>query len=352
MIAMPTNPTLTRGLPAKLQSRPSSRGAPRPTPESGALAAGGQSAGRLTQQRTRARRLLAEPIAYVGIEESAPGAIPDRGLSDDAPTPETIKEFQAPFSIESLDTPARGMSPYLASLYRTRLMTPDEESEAFVRMNQWKHQASLLRESLRLVRPSGPLMDQIEGYLRAARELRDQIVRCNLRLVVSIAKKFVQDDWSLDDLVAEGNLALFRSVEKFNVTRGYRFSTYATHAIRRHLYRLVVRRKKETVGKCDDSNRVLGVVADMRQDSPAVEDRVTPAVGIMCRLIKQLDRREQLIVRERYGLASTGQRRTLIDLARHLGVCKERVRQLEIRALRKLRAALAGEQVTELIFDA
>jgi RNA polymerase primary sigma factor len=162
-------------------------------------------------------------------------------------------------------------------------------------------------------------------------------VQANLRLVVSIAKKFSDVKNPFDELLSEGISTLMRAVEKFDYDRGFRFSTYATQAIRRTLCRMVNQAQR------DRTRFVLTETAQL-EESPAdetegmmTEQRWEELRGALGRMLNKLDPRERMIIRCRFGLDRTRQVRTLQSLAREFGVCKERVRQLEMRAMTKLR---------------
>ena len=101
-------------------------------------------------------------------------------------------------------------------------------------MNWLKFKAATIRGRLDPRRASLRQIEQVEGLLAEAETVKAILITSNLRLVVSIAKKFIDASWAFDELVSEGNLALMRSVEKFNFALGNRFSTYATYAIQRH----------------------------------------------------------------------------------------------------------------------
>jgi len=123
----------------------------------------------------------------------------------------------------------------LAPALNEPLLAFAEEQHLFRRMNFLKYSAARLRDSLDVHQPSHARMDQIERYLVEAKASRDQIIRANLRLVISNAKKYCSPQYSFEDLVSDGTLALMEAVEKFDYQRGFRFSTYATHAIRRSI---------------------------------------------------------------------------------------------------------------------
>jgi RNA polymerase primary sigma factor len=113
------------------------------------------------------------------------------------------------------------LPPYLASLYEVSLLTREQEMHLFRQYNYLKYRASALRESLDPKRPNARVMDQLESDYEQAVETKNKIVRANLRLVVSIAKKHVSDQDRLFDLVSDGNISLYKAVEKFDYTLGY-----------------------------------------------------------------------------------------------------------------------------------
>lgn len=245
-----------------------------------------------------------------------------------------------PLSEQGCEThwkPGRNMPAHLARLCEAPLLKHAEETALFRRMNYCKYEADRLRRSLNLSRPSRQAIDRIQRLVDQAHADRDRLVRANLRLVISIAKKFTNSRVAFDDLLSEGIGSLLRAVEKFDFDRGFRFSTYATQAIRRTLVRQV-----QTVQR--DGLRFVN--SDALQSEPQ-EEQTDPAVrearweelrGNLKRLLARLDPRERAIIRRRFGLDQCEDVQTLQSLAGDLGVCKERVRQLEMRAIAKLRA--------------
>ena len=109
-----------------------------------------------------------------------------------------------------------GLPAYLASLYEVPLLTREQEVWLFRKFNYLKHKAAKLRGQLDVERPSTRLMDQIERLYDEVVEIKNRIVRANLRLVVSIAKRRVSPGDSFFDLVSDGNMSLIRAVETFD----------------------------------------------------------------------------------------------------------------------------------------
>ncbi|MBX9790666.1 MAG: sigma-70 family RNA polymerase sigma factor [Pirellulales bacterium] len=229
-----------------------------------------------------------------------------------------------------------GTRGYFASLYETPLLAPDEERSLFRRLNFVKSRAADLCATLDPDKPDVPLMDDIELLLAEADRVRNHIWRANLRLVVSIAKRYVNAENSLPDLISDGNMSLLRAIECFDVSRGYRFSTYATWAIRKNFHRAITRLHR-------DRARFLSVDESLLATNP---DRVTPIVSTqhadavrqsLAQLLEQLPDRERLVVSARFGFDAGEHPQTLQQIAERLGVCKERSRQLLLRALARLK---------------
>ena len=240
--------------------------------------------------------------------------------------------------------PPDGLTPYLAALYRVPLLTSCQERHLFRRYNYLKHAAARLRESLDLARPDEQLMDDIEELFTQAEQARNQIIEANLRLVVSLAKPRASISGELQDLISDGNMALIRAVEKFDYMLGNKFSTYATWAIRRSLARSIPSAATHRKRFCNGMDEAIAASpdrGDSRSDDEAAGDEWR---GKLQQMFGQLTRREKYIVVRRFGLVPDGQRKTLQAIGDEIGVTKERVRQLEHRAIDKLKAALADSQ--------
>ncbi|QDT63989.1 sigma-70 family RNA polymerase sigma factor [Calycomorphotria hydatis] len=229
-----------------------------------------------------------------------------------------------------------GLPAYLASLYEIPLLTAEQEAGLFRKMNFLKFRANQVRASINPARPSVKKLREFEGFIKESIEIRNRIVQCNLRLVVSIARKFADARHPFDDLVSDGNLALLHAIAKFDYGRGFRFSTYATHAIQRAFYRQMQKKQRR-------QEKVAAVEQDILQEAPDEyeplhldERRYNDVCGLIDQMSEHLDDREKMIIETRFGLVGPEKGETLQGVARQLGICKERVRQLQNRALAKL----------------
>lgn len=231
---------------------------------------------------------------------------------------------------------------HLSRLCEAKLLTPDQESALFQRMNFLRYQAAIQRSLLDPSKPSASRLELVHLLLSLADWHRDRIVEANTRLVFSIVKKFVNTNHAFDDLLSDGIVALIRAVEKFDYGRGFRFSTYATQVVRRNAYRLIVQKQQERL-KVSGGLQELNIdVSDEVRASAISESRWHELRSRLSLMLADLDRREKFIIRARFSLGSHRRVHTLQALADRLGISKERVRQLERRAMEKLRA-MAGE---------
>ncbi len=229
------------------------------------------------------------------------------------------------------------MPSHLARLCEAKLLTPEEERMVFQRMNCLRSRANQLRNELTLEAPCGWTIRRIVALLKAADWYRDRMIKSNMRLVISIVKKFVNKQNRFDDLLSDGIVALLRAVDKFDVGLGFRFSTYATQVVRRNTYRRVMEKQSERQ-RITLSIHDTGVDISDEHRSPSMsESRWHELRSRLSTMLDRLDRREKLIVRARFSLGGHRRVQTLQRLADKLGVSKERVRQLEKRALDKLR---------------
>lgn len=234
-------------------------------------------------------------------------------------------------------TAPRDLPPHLARLCESPLLTHEEEQNAFRLMNFLKYRANSTRVKLDPDALDVVALEYAEADLELAREVRDHIVRANMRLVISVVKKFVTPQISFDDLLSEGIETMMNAVDKFDFDRGFRFSTYAYRSIARHAYRVITDRQKET-SRFMTGSEDIGFESAEGSIGSTIADRAWNQLRrLMSQMIHRLDRREQFILRGRYALGAHRKVRSFQCLADKLGISKERVRQLESRAVKKLK---------------
>jgi RNA polymerase sigma factor (sigma-70 family) len=318
--------------------------------------------------------------------ERASRALRDGGIDDLAPDDGTT--LVVPTSTSTTD----GVRQYLNAIGRVPLLTAEEEVDLAKRYRSGLIAAMRLRDDDALTAATKlRLRRVVEDGARA----QERLVTANLRLVVSIARRYLGRGLSLLELVQEGNLGLIRGVEKFDHTKGYKFSTYATWWIRQaltrgtankaravrlpvHVHEMVakVRRTEfellQTIGRDptdDEVAETLGItqerlrelrlagreitsldrtvgeegettLGDLVRDEDAVdpEQRATTlaANAELDRALSCLHERERSVLELRYGLTD-GEPRTLEEIGELYGVTRERIRQIEKKTLAKLR---------------
>jgi RNA polymerase primary sigma factor len=280
---------------------------------------------------------------------------------------------------------------YLQEIGDTDLLTMQEEVWLAKRMERGKlAEERLLGPDLTPQERAALDADKLDGELA-----RSHLIRANLRLVVSVAKKYVGRGLSFLDLIQEGNIGLMKATDKFDYKRGFKFSTYATWWIRQAITRAIsdqsrtirlpvhvgetINRVKKTGHRLqqilereptreeiarmmdvsddkvrqvlDVSRHPISLEAPVGQDGDAflgdfIEDDSMPhplelasqelLKSQICDALSKLTERERLIIELRFGL-NDGRFRTLEEVGRHFGITRERIRQIESKALRKLR---------------
>ncbi|MGB7565237.1 MAG: sigma-70 family RNA polymerase sigma factor [Prochlorococcaceae cyanobacterium] len=304
-------------------------------------------------------------------------------------------------SLQASGSRRRGSDPiswYLATIGRVPLLTPAEEIEL----------GNQVQSMMRLIEDGNleGLSDQQKKTIKVGRRSKDRMMKANLRLVVSVAKKYQGKGLELLDLIQEGSLGLERAVEKFDPTRGYKFSTYAFWWIRQSMTRAIacqsrtirlpvhlserlsairkvslelahklgampsrqeiaeamvipideldsLLRQSLTTSSLDapvngeEGRSFLGdLIADPSQDEPLDQVEQGMHHEQLGRWLTALTDQERQVLELRFGLDSQ-ERHTLAEIGRMLEVSRERVRQVELKALRKLRN-LTRRQSVEL----
>jgi RNA polymerase primary sigma factor len=291
---------------------------------------------------------------------------------------------------------------YLREIGRVDLLTPDDERRLAQAIEEGNTAA------LELDQTSDPTEHRRQmRVVQTGQRAKSELIQANLRLVVSIAKRYSGRGMLFLDLIQEGNLGLMRAVDKFDHTKGFKFSTYATWWIRQAITRSIAdqaRTIRIPVHMVESMNRVLRMQRQMHQelereptldeladrcgmtverireilrisqdplslDSPVgeeddsnladfIEDLSVDAPDDMAakRMLTQaveealgeLTDREQEIVRMRFGL-DDGQARTLEDVGKEFGVTRERIRQIEAKTLAKLRHPMRSQRLKEFL---
>jgi RNA polymerase nonessential primary-like sigma factor len=306
-------------------------------------------------------------------------------------------------SRESEDLDAQGPSADLVRVYlngigRTALLTAEQEVDLAKRIEAGVFAAHKLESAKRL---SPQRRIDLKLIVRDGNRARNHLLVANLRLVVSLAKRYTGRGMPLLDLIQEGNLGLIRAVEKFDYTKGFKFSTYATWWIRQAISRGMADQGRtirlpvhlvEQVNKLSRLKRELhqqlgrdatmaelaaesGIpeekiadlldhardpvsldmpvgsdeeapLGDFIEDSESTSAEAAVVAGFMHddinKVLRTLDEREQTVVRLRYGL-DDGRPRTLDEIGRVFGISRERVRQIERDSMAKLRAGERSE---------
>lgn len=278
----------------------------------------------------RAQNIMELPLEYMDSPEFHRKAAERKIVQEEMPAPEGVTRKAKP--------PA-GLPRYLASLYETPLLSREQEQYLFRKYNFLKYQAAKLRSQLNPAQAKTSLMDQIEKIYEQAVKTKNKIVQANLRLVVSIAKKHVVANEDFFQLVSDGNMSLIRAVEKFDYTRGNKFSTYASWAIMKNFARTIPSEYKHRDRFRPTSEELFLARPDHRSDRYTVESEQQRRTEQVNRILEKLDDREQQIIISRFGLDYSEEPQTLKEVGEKMGVTKERIRQIETRALNKLRIA-------------
>ncbi len=283
----------------------------------------------------RASRILELPLDYIP--------------NDIFPKPGVEKEIMAPVPVSSEGArkprAPSGLPAYLSSLYEVPLLTREQEYHLFRQFNYLKFRAGKLREQLVPAEARTTVMDKIEELYNQAIEIKNRLVQANLRLVISIAKRHVSGADDFFGLVSDGNMSLIRAVEKFDFSRGNKFSTYATWAIMKNFARSIPEefRVRERFRTSQEEKFIS--TEDGRSDQLQQELAQDQREQQIHRILSCLDERERQIIISRFGLNHSNEPQTLKEVGEEMGITKERVRQLEARGLDKLRQAARTEHI-------
>jgi RNA polymerase sigma factor (sigma-70 family) len=271
---------------------------------------------------------------------------------------------------------------YLTDIGQYALLTKDDEVRLAKAIEAGKEAGEKLENNKKL----NPTQKRdLRKTVREGEIAERAFVQSNLRLVVSIAKKYQASGLPLLDLIQEGNLGLMHAVEKFDWRKGFKFSTYATWWIRQAITRGIANTGRtirlpvhagDTLARLQKARSRLelkygrpATLAELAKEVEMPEDKVTEALRFAAeplslseplredgdaeepfevahsallpdeiqRLLAPLDEREREILRLRFGLDGKGEPRTLEEVGEHFNLTRERIRQIEARAMSKLR---------------
>ncbi len=283
----------------------------------------------------RARQILDLPLDFIDNDEFRTRDAQKRILTKMPDAEKPFRRVRIP----------KGLPPYLASLYDVPLLSREQEQHIFRKMNFLKFQASQLRDQLDLAKPKSSLMDEVEKLYEEIVDVKNQIVQANLRLVVSIAKRHVTATENFFNLVSDGNMSLIRAAEKFDYSRGNKFSTYASWAIMKNFARTIPKEFKHRDRFRTSHDEMFEGSVDSSSNPYLIENAQQLREHQIGKILSRLDDREQRIIISRFGLDHSQEPRTLKEVGAELGVTKERIRQIEARALHKLRLAAREERI-------
>ena len=281
----------------------------------------------------RAHRLTSRELSFVyNPEFEAPGA--EQAIL--APPPENDSDANGRVR------PPKDLPPYLQELYRCPLLSAERERHLFRQYNFLKFKADRMRKAIDPQEVAEAALDEIDAVLAQSGAVKNQILKANLRLVVSITRRHVGYTSDFFEAVSDGNMALMRAVEKFDYARGFKFSTYASWAIMRTYARTIPEQRYTAVRLVTGVDEVLSA-APMHDETAERESVVEAARHLLSKGLSLLTARERDIVVCHYGLEKSSTPMTLEQIGQRLGVTKERIRQIERQAIQKLRQNLNPE---------
>ena len=354
-----------------------------------------------------------DSLEQLGIEVGSEDFLADLPDEDGEPAMDEIAEIEEEELVDpntlvdsfNIDDPVR---MYLKEIGKVPLLTADQEVELATVMSAGREaearvaQAEADGETI----PEAE-MAELKKQIKAGEKAKQQLAEANLRLVVSIAKRYVGRGMLFLDLIQEGNLGLIKAVEKFDYTKGYKFSTYATWWIRQAITRAIADQARtiripvhmiETINKLirtsrylvqelgrdptpeeiaermeypvekvkkvlkiakepisletpigDEEDSSLGdFIEDKKAVAPAEEVINTKLSEQLAAVLADLTPREEQVLRKRFGIAEKSDH-TLEEVGKLFNVTRERIRQIEAKALRKLRHPSRSKKLRDFL---
>jgi RNA polymerase primary sigma factor len=221
----------------------------------------------------------------------------------------------------------------------------EEQTHLFRQYNFLKYQLAKARDE---TSPSALSPEQLERLARLhdrAVAVRNRLVLANLRLAIFLAARHMTHGATLDELVSEGSVSLMQAIEKFDYTRGVRFSTYASWAILKNFAKTVPRLAEAARAQTEESQEIILHTPDTRTAEGGQREVREVLRSLVTSMLLELAPREREVIVARFGLAGE-EAETLEQIGKRYEITRERVRQLEARALRKL-ATVADPAILE-----
>jgi RNA polymerase primary sigma factor len=285
--------------------------------------------------------------------------------------------------------------------FNLNIKSTKKESDKFLLIEELEKTFGLKRSEIRKI------IKKLEKQEAEVNKYKDMLIESNLRLVISIAKRYIGKGLSIDDLIQEGNIGLMRAVEKFEYKRGYKFSTYATWWIRQAISRAVadqsrtIRIPVHMIENINKINKIIKEIVQKKGVEPSpeeiskrakipvekvknilkisreplsietsigdesdtllkdlIEDETTPSPldeviyrdlkASIEKILHNLSPKEQIIIKKRYGIGD-GYSSTLEEVGSEFNVTRERIRQIELKALKKLKALIRGIWIRDFL---
>jgi len=291
--------------------------------------------------RKSIRTLLAAKIDYIMSDEFAQPGAEEKILA----SPVSVRRMPRGLLRKTQAKPDENWEQFVEAIKKIPALNREQEVELFRRYNFLKYLAAGLVKQLSLTSSCAKAAQKAEQLLNQAERMKNLIIEANLTLVVRVAGRHATGS-NLADLVSEGNMALIRAVEKFDYAKGFRFSTYASWVIAREFARFQPAPAGPVGAERSDYDEVS--VSEHLKTRPAGVEAIEMARSSLEQEIEEnLTERERYVIRYHFGLTGSVVKKkfkTLKQIGDELGISKERVRQIELIALGKLRQTLSPEE--------